>query len=327
LDVEHPALPESRRMTAYILRRIGISILLLLGISIISFFLVRLIPGDTVTVMLGMRYDEQRAAQLRQRYALDRPIPIQYGIWLGQVVRGDLGDSHYTGRPVGATILDRLPVTLQLAAIALGFALVVGVPLGILSAIRHNRPMDYGASFLGLIGISIPGFWLGTILILLVSLRLGWLPSGGFVSITFDPLANLRHMIMPGLALGTAVAAVVMRMTRSAMLEVIRQDYIRTARAKGQSERVVIVRHALRNALIPVATIVGLQAGYLLGGSVVIEEVFSLPGIGRLVLQAISSRDYLLLQGVVLFIAAAFVIINLIVDLLYAALDPRIRYE
>jgi peptide/nickel transport system permease protein len=314
-------------MTAYLLRRIGISLLLLLGVSIVAFSMVRLIPGDTVTVMLGMHHDEQRAAALRERYGLDRPLATQYVIWLGQVLRGDLGHSFYTGRPVGATIVDRLPVTLQLAGIALGFAVVVGIPLGIASAVRQNRPVDYGASFLGLVGISIPGFWLGTILILFVSLWLGWLPSGGFVGITVDPVLNLRHMIMPGLALGTAVAAVIMRMTRSSMLEVIRQDYVRTARAKGQVERIVIMRHALRNALIPVITVVGLQAGYLLGGSVVIEEVFALPGVGRLVFQSINSRDYLLLQGVVLFIATAFVLINLVVDLLYGLLDPRIRYE
>ncbi len=312
-------------MFSYLLKRLLIAIPVLLGVSIIAFALVRAVPGDTVTAMLGANYSEAEAAALRQRYGLDKPLVVQYLIWLAHVLRGDLGTSVFTGRPVLAVILERLPVTLELAAIAIAFAIVVGIPLGVISALRQRHLAGYAASFAGLIGISIPGFWLGTILILLFSLAFGWLPSGGFVAITRSPLENLRHMLLPGLALGTAVAAVVMRMTRSAMLNVIHQDYIRTARAKGTPEPRVLLRHALKNAMIPIVTILGLQAGYLIGGSVVIEQVFSLPGVGRLALQAIGSRDYALLQGVILFVAAAFVLINLVVDLLYAALDPRIR--
>ncbi len=312
-------------MFAYFLKRLLISLPVMLGVSMVAFAIVRAVPGDTVTAMLGANYDEAQADELRTRYGLDRPIPVQYGIWLTRVLRGDLGESAYTGRSVLSTIFDRLPVTLELAVLAIGFAIIIGIPLGIVAALRQNHPGGYLASFIGLIGISIPGFWLGTILILLFSLLNPWLPSGGFVALSRDPLLNLRHMILPALALGTAVAAVVMRMTRSSMLGVIGEDYIRTARAKGTGESAIMLRHALKNAMIPIITILGLQAGYLIGGSVVIEQVFSLPGVGRLALQAIASRDYALLQGVILFVAAAFVAINLMVDLLYAAVDPRIR--
>ena len=312
-------------MFAYFLKRLLISLPVMLGVSMVAFAIVRAVPGDTVTAMLGANYDEAQADELRTRYGLDRPIPVQYGIWLTRVLRGDLGESAYPGRSVLSTIFDRLPVTLELAVLAIGFAIIIGIPLGIVAALRQNHPGGYLASFIGLIGISIPGFWLGTILILLFSLLNPWLPSGGFVALSRDPLLNLRHMILPALALGTAVAAVVMRMTRSSMLGVIGEDYIRTARAKGTGESAIMLRHALKNAMIPIITILGLQAGYLIGGSVVIEQVFSLPGVGRLALQAIASRDYALLQGVILFVAAAFVAINLMVDLLYAAVDPRIR--
>lgn len=313
-------------MTTYVLKRLLAAIPVLLGVSVIAFALVRLVPGDPVTVLLGPGYNEQQAAVLRERYALDRPLPVQYVTWLGRAVRGDLGESFFTGQPVLRAMLERLPVTLELTAIGILFAVLVGVPLGIASAVRPGRWPDHVARVLGLIGISVPGFWLGTILILLLSLKLGWLPSGRFVPLWEDPIENLRRMLMPGLALGLAVAAVTMRTARSAMLEVLRLDYVRTARAKGLSERIVLLRHALRNALVPVVTVIGLQAGYLLGGSVVIEQVFSLPGLGRLALQAISGRDYALLQGTVLFVAVVFVLVNLLVDLLYARLDPRIGY-
>jgi peptide/nickel transport system permease protein len=312
-------------MLNYLLKRLLIAIPVLLGVSIIAFALVRAVPGDTVTAMLGANYSEAEAAALRERYGLDRPLIAQYALWLGRVLTGDFGTSAFTGRPVLDVILERLPVTLQLAAFAIAFAIVIGIPLGVVSALRQRNLAGYTASFAGLIGISVPGFWLGTILILAFSLGLGWLPSGGFVGIDRSLVENLRHMILPALALGTAVAAVVMRMSRTAMLTVIHQDYIRTARAKGTPESRVLLRHALKNAMIPIITILGLQAGYLIGGSVVIEHVFSLPGVGRLALQAIGNRDYALLQGVVLFVAIAFVLINLAVDLLYAFFDPRIR--
>lgn len=313
-------------MLAYVLRRLVLSLLILLGVSVFVFFLVRLVPGDMVTALLGPHYSEAEAQTLRERYGLDRPLAVQYGVWLGRVARGDLGESLFTGKPVAEAIGERLPVTLQLAAMAALLAVVVGVPLGVLAALRSRGPADYLSTGVALLGVSIPPFWLGTMLILGASLHLGWLPSGGYVGPLGDPLANLRHMLLPALAMGAVVAAVVMRMTRSSMLEVIGQDYIRRALAQGVPRSRVIWRHGLRNGLIPVLTVLGIQIGYLLGSSVVIEQVFALPGVGRLLLQAITNRDYALVQGVVLFIGAAFILLNLVVDLLYAALDPRIRY-
>ncbi len=311
-------------MAAYLLRRLGSSLVVLLGLSLLAFALVRLAPGDTVTAMLGVHHNPSDAEALRERYGLDKPLPVQYGIWLSRVARGDFGRS-ISGRAVVAELGDALPVTLELMLLSLGFAVAVGLPLGVLAALRRNRPADLVATFAGLVGISIPGFWLGTLLILLFALMLRWLPAGQFVDADVDLAANLRHMVLPGLALGTAVAAVIMRMTRASMLEVIRQDYVRTAQAKGLPRRSVVFKHALRNAVIPVLTVVGIQAGYLLGGSVVIEEVFSLNGVGRLALRAIGNRDYPLLQTVILMIGTAFVLINLTVDLVVAWVDPRIK--
>lgn len=308
----------------YLMQRLLAAVPVLIGVSIVAFALVRLVPGDPVTVLLGPGYNEEQASVLRERYALDRSLPVQYLAWASRAVRGDLGESFFTGQTVASAILERLPVTLQLTVIGVLFAVLLGVPLGVASALRPNRALDHAARVVGLFGISVPGFWIGSLLILLVSLRLGWLPSGRFVPIWEDPLENLQRMILPGVALGLAVAAVVLRTARSAMLEVIGQDYVRTARAKGLSEPRVLVRHALRNAMVPVLTVLGLQVGYLLGGSVVIEQVFSLPGVGRLALQAIGSRDYALLQGTILFVAVVFIVVNLVVDLLYARLDPRI---
>lgn len=314
-------------MRDYVVRRLLLIIPILFGISLISFFLVRLIPGDTVTIMLGPLYSEEQAAILRARYGLDRSLAYQYWVWISGVVKGDLGYSFFTGQPVLRSIIERLPVTLELAAISIFFAVFVGIPIGTWAAVRRNGLIDYFSGFFGMLGISVPGFWLGTIFILFFSLGLGLFPSGGFVGLDQGLWANLRYMIMPGIALGMAVSAVVMRMSRSAMLEVINQDYIAMARVKGVPERRLIFRHALKNALIPIITVIGIQAGYLLGGSVVIEQVFSLPGIGRLVLQAINNRDYILLQGAILFIAFAFVVINLMVDILYALINPKISYR
>ncbi len=300
---------------------------MLLGISVIAFFIVRLVPGDTVTAILGAHYSEAEAEALRGKLGLNRPLAIQYSIWLGNVVTGDLGQSAFTGEPVLSAIISRLPVTIQLVAISIGFAVLIAIPLGVMAAVGRGRSTDFMATLISMIGISVPGFWLGVLFILLFSLTLGWLPSGGFVALWEDPGANLRHMTMPGLTLGMAVAAVVTRMTRSSMLEVLDEEYIKMARAKGVPMKRLLVRHALRNSLIPVVTITGIQAGYLLGGSIIIEQVFSLPGVGMLALQAINNRDYALLQGTVLFIAVSFVIINLIVDMIYARLDPRIKYR
>jgi peptide/nickel transport system permease protein len=314
-------------MGKYIFKRILISIPVLFGISLLAFFLVRLVPGDTVTAMLGANYNEEQASVLRAKYGLDQPLTVQYLIWLGKILHGDFGVSIFTSQPVLESIIERLPVTLELTIISVLFALFIAIPLGTMASMRRNSSLDYTSSFFGMLGISIPNFWLGTLLILFLSLKLGWVPSGGFVHFSEDPLGNLQRMFMPAIALGTTVASVVMRMTRSSMLEVVGQEYIKMARAKGVTNSMLIWRHALKNALIPVVTVIGIQTGYLLGGSIVIEQIFALPGVGLLALQAISNRDYALLQGTILFVASAFVLINLVVDVIYAFLNPKIRYE
>lgn len=311
-------------MFAYLVRRIAISLLVLIGLSIGVFAMVRFVPGDTVTAMLGTNYNEADAAALREQLGLDQPVPMQYVIWVGNVVQGDFGET-INGQSVTGEILAALPVTVELMLISLGIAVMVGIPLGVLAAAHQNTPIDGAVGLIGLIGLSVPGFWLGTLLILLFALRAGWLPSGGFVALTRDPAANLSHIVLPGIALGAAVAAVVLRMTRASMVEVINQPYVRVARAKGVGRARVIFRHALRNGMIPVLTIIGIQAGYLLGGSVVIEEVFSLNGLGRLILRAIGDRDYALLQAAILLVGTSFLTINLLVDVVYAVIDPRVR--
>ncbi len=313
-------------MFKYILKRILVAIPVILGISVIAFFLIRLVPGDTITAMLGVNYNEHQAEILRIKYGLDKPLIVQYGIWLKNVLRGDFGASFFTKEPVIVSIIERLPVTLELMLISFIYCVFIAIPLGTVASIKKNTSLDYGASFLGLLGVSIPNFWLGTLLILVFSLQLGWLPSGGFVSFAEDSVQNLRYMLMPSIALGTAVGAVIMRMTRSSMLEVMGKDYIKMAEAKGVTNNRLILHHALKNGFIPVVTVIGIQMGYLLGGSVVIEKIFSLPGIGQLSLQAITNRDYSLMQGCILFVASGFVIINLLVDIVYAFVDPRIRY-
>lgn len=313
-------------MWKYILKRILIAIPVLFGISIIAFFLVRVVPGDTVTAMLGTNYNPEQAEILRAKYGLDQPLVVQYIKWIGNVLKGDFGQSFFTNQPVFESIIERLPVTLELMGMSLFYSLFIAIPLGTIASVKRNTSVDYGASFLGLLGVSVPNFWLGTLFILLFSLKLGWFPSGGFVSLFEAPIQNLRHMIMPSIALGASVGAVVMRMTRSSMLEVLGQEYMEMARAKGVKKKALITHHALKNALIPVVTVIGIQMGYLLGGSVVIEKIFSLPGVGQLALQAITNRDYALMQGTVLFVASGFVVINLIVDIIYSFLNPKIRY-
>jgi peptide/nickel transport system permease protein len=309
----------------YILNRLLISIPVLFGISILAFFVVRIVPGDTVTAMLGSNYNEEQASVLRAKYGLDQPLIVQYGLWISNIFQGDFGYSHFTNKPVLTTIIERLPVTVELTILSVLLALIIALPLGTIAAIRRNTPIDYGASFFGMLGISIPNFWLGTIMIIVISLTFGLLPSGGFVPISDGIIANVKSLILPVIALGTAVGAVVMRMTRSSMLEIVGQEYIKMARAKGVSNQRLIFKHALKNAFIPIITVIGIQTGYLLGGSVVIEQIFSLPGLGRLALQAITNRDYALLQGTILFIACTFVLINLIVDIIYGLLNPKIR--
>ena len=313
-------------MIFYIARRLLLAIPVLFGISLVAFALVRLVPGDTATVMLGMQYTEARGEQIRAEMGLDQPVPVQYAIWLSRALSGDLGQSGFTGQPVTRALRERLPVTLQLASSAVLFALVMALPLGMMAAVHRGRWPDHLAMTVGVAGLSVPNFWLGILLILLFARTLGWAPSGGFIHLFEDPVGNLRTMILPAFALGLAVAAVLIRTMRAAMLDVLGQEYLRMARAKGCGPLRLYGVHAFRNALVPVLTVLGIQVGYLLGGSVVIESVFGLPGIGMLALEAIRNRDYVLLQGVIVFVGTAFLLINLTVDLLYAWVNPQIRY-
>jgi peptide/nickel transport system permease protein len=312
----------------YLLRRLLALGPTLIGVSVLAFLFLRLIPGDAITVRLGTStvLTPQQLTELRAYLGLDRPLPLQYLGWLGALLRGDAGYSLRTGQPVIGEIASRLPVTMELALAAAIVALLIGLPLGILSALRPNSGLDLLARSLGLLGLSLPNFWLGTLFVLLLARYLRWMPNtGGYVSFAQDPWANLQFLLFPAVTLGVAMAAVVMRTTRSAMLDVLGADYIRTAHAKGLAESAIVGHHALRNSLIVVVTILGVQVGYLLSGAVVVEEIFSVPGLGRMLLTAINQRDYALVQGTVLVVAILFVATNILVDLLYGWLDPRIR--
>ena len=315
-------------MRRYVLVRTLSIVPTLVGVSVAVFLMIRLIPGTIVDQMIGTEgtYSEQSMRALRTFFGLDQPIYVQYARWLGQVLRGDLGTSWRTGLPVLQMITSRLQVTLELTLGAMVVALAIGIPLGIVSARRENTRLDHAVRVLSLFSLSIPVFWQATMLILATSLWLDWAPAIDFVSPFKNVRANLAIMALPSLALGTAVAAVFMRMTRSTLLEAMRQDYIRTARAKGLREQGVVWSHALKNSLIPLITVAGVQVGYLLGGVVVTEEVFTLPGVGRLILWAVFQRDYPLVQGTILFVSLLFMLSNLVVDLIYAYVDPRIRY-
>jgi peptide/nickel transport system permease protein len=298
----------------------------LFGISVLVFGLVHLIPGDVAQVLLGTQATDQQIETLRRSFGLDRPLPVQYVDWLSHILQGDFGVSLRTSRPVLPDLVSRFGVTLQLTVVSMVIALAVAIPLGVASAANRAKTSDALSRVLALLGLSIPNFWLGTMLILFVSLVLHWLPPVGFVSLLDHPWLGLQTLILPALALGTAVAAFIMRMVRSSLLEVLRQDYIRTANAKGLHDNAVLYRHALKNAFIPVLTVIGVQVGYLLGGAVIIESIFSLPGMGRFLLDSINNRDYSIVQGGVLLIALIFSLVNLSVDLVYGWLDPRIRY-
>ncbi len=301
----------------------------MLGVVTAVFLLIRLVPGDVVTQMIGLEgsLPTGRVEELRRLFGVDRPFHVQYAEYVGNVARGNLGRSLRTGRPVGGELARRFPITIELSLLGLLVAVSIGVPIGIFAAVRRGRLADYVASAFVLLGLSVPSFWLGVLLILLFALRLGWLPPTGYVSLDESVAGNLRHMILPALSLGLVLAAASTRIVRSSLLEVLGRHYIRTARAKGVWERGVVLRHALRNALIPVVTVIGLQFGTLLGGTVIIEQIFSLPGIGRYALEGINLRDYPVVQGAVLAIALAFTLVNLVVDVCYGFLDPRIRYS
>jgi peptide/nickel transport system permease protein len=315
-------------VTRYLVRRLSSMAVTLLGLTVLVFLMLHLIPGTVVEQMIGADavVSQQMVDQLRRFFGLDQPWHVQYGRWLAQLLRGDLGTSWRTGKPVLSLILERLPVTLELTALAVAFALVVGVAGGVLSAVWRDRPVDHATRIGTLLGLSVPVFWQGTMLILFFSLYLRWMPPVVWVDFLTDPRRNLTILLLPALCLGTAAAANVARTTRSCMLDVLRSDYVRTALAKGIAGRAVVWKHALKNAMIPVVTVVGLQIGILLGGTVVVEEVFTLPGVGRLVLWSIYQRDYPVTQSTILFIAGMFMAVNLAVDLLYGYLEPRIRY-
>ena len=276
-------------------------------------------------MLAGTDADAAGLQEVRQKYGLDDPVPVQYVRWLGLAVRGDLGESIRTRQPVAATVAIKLPITIELTFLSLLVALAIALPAGIMAAVRRNTLWDLAASAVSLCGVSIPNFWLGIMLILLISVRLGWLPASGFVPLGEDPFGNLQRMLMPAFVLGSGLAAVLMRQTRNAMIEVLSADYVRTARAKGLAQPAVVIRHALRNGLIPVVTILGLQMGALMGGAVVTEQIFVLPGFGRLIVEAVFTRDYPVVQGVVLITAASYVLINFLVDVSYTFLNPRIR--
>ncbi|HEV8635071.1 MAG TPA: ABC transporter permease [Chloroflexota bacterium] len=316
-------------MGRYIAKRLLLMVPVLFGVSLLVFSMIRLIPGDIVDLMIGaeLYVGAEYRAELRAKYGLDQPIYVQYAKWVGEILQGNFGASLRNNEPVIGTILRRLPITVELAVLSVVLSAIVAIPLGVVSAVRRNSATDFVARLVAMIGLSIPNFWLAAMLLLVTSVVFRWQPSLRLVPFWEDPLTNLSQLLMPTVSLSLALMAIVMRMTRSSMLEVLRQDYIQTARAKGLPPRVILVRHALKNAFIPVITILGVQVGALLGGTVLIEVIFGLPGIGRLLIDAINTRDYPMLQGTVLFIAVVFVMVNLLVDLLYAYLDPRIRYS
>jgi peptide/nickel transport system permease protein len=323
-------------MRVYMLRRLLGIVPTVLMITLVVFVMMRSVPGDPVVALLGDAYDEQDAIRVRQAYGLDRPILVQYAIWLGKLAQGDWGVSYMTGRPVLKDVLVRLPVTLELIVLSMGVALAIAVPAAIIGALRQNTWADYTATTIAMIGVSIPEFFIGVLLLLVFSIGLGGLlPSSGWMYLpgTCPTMVcgaslwgNAQHVLLPAIALGVGRAAILTRLLRASMLEVIRTEYVTTARAKGLSERPVVLKHALKNALIPTVTVMGLQVGFLIGGAIVVETLFAMPGLGTFGIDAIFARDYQQVQGFALLTALAFVVMNILVDLTYTFLDPRIRY-
>ena len=312
-------------MLTFLLRRVAVIVPTLLFVSFIIFGLQQLLPGDPATAMAGEEGDPEVVAQVRKLLHLDEPLPVRYGYWIAGVVQGDLGMSLRIQKPVSELVIEKLPVTAQLAAMAFAIALIIGLPMGVLSAVKNGTAWDYGANIVALWGLSTPNFWLGIMLILLFSVHLCWLPASGYVSPTEDLAQNFKAMIMPAFVLGNAIAAVMMRHTRSAMLQVLSSDYVRTARAKGLREPRVVFRHALRNAIIPVVTLGAIKLGELMSGAVLTEQIFTIPGFGKLIVDAVFNRDYAVVQGVVLCTATGFIFLNLCADLIYFLVNPRMR--
>ena len=312
-------------MTSYLVKRLLSVLPTLLLVSMLIFGLQQLLPGDPAKILAGEEQDPNVVAYLTAKLHLDEPLPVRYGYWIVGVVQGDLGESVRTQLPVLSLILQKLPVTAELAFLAMCVAIVIGIPAGIASAVGRGTIWDYAANVFSLWGLSTPNFWLGILMIMLFSVHLGWLPASGFVSPKEDLLGNLASMAMPAFVLGNAIAAVLMRHTRSAMLQVMQSDYVRTARAKGLNERTVILKHALRNALTPIITLGALEFGTLLSGAVLTEQVFTIPGFGKQILDAVFNRDYAVVQGVVLFTATTYIMLNLMADMAYFWVNPRLR--
>lgn len=312
-------------MTRYVAYRVLLALPVLFGISVVVFLLIQAVPGDVVSVLLGMRTSPEAAAALRRMFGLDQPLPVQYARWASAILRGDLGHSLRSGLPVSYLLASRMVVSAELAGLGLFLAVMSGVPLGVIAALKQNTATDYVATSAALIGLSMPDFWIGTLLVLIFSIRLRWLPPTGYVPFATDPAENLKLMLLPAITLAGGSASYIMRMTRSVVLEVLSKDYVRTARAKGLPERLVVYAHAFRNALVPIMAIVGQQLAYLMGGVVVVEAIFAVPGIGRTALESIYNRDYPVVMGVVLLVAFMYVAVNLVVDLLSALVDVRIR--
>lgn len=312
-------------MLTFILRRLFSAIPTLILVSLFVFTLQKLLPGDPVLAMAGEERDPAVIEYLRDKYRLNDPVPVQYLNWVGNVLKGDFGTSLRTEQPVTALIVSKLPVTLELSVFALLIALLIGIPTGILSAVRKGSAVDYSANIVALSGISIPHFWLGILLIMVFAVKLRWLPASGFVPFSENPLQNLKTLLLPAFVLGAGLSGTLMHHTRSAMLEVLRSDYVRTARAKGLFPRTVILKHAFRNALMPIVTLTTLLFGELLGGAVLTEQVFSIPGFGKMIVDAVFNRDYAVVQGVVLCVAIGFVLMNLLADVLYRLINPRLR--
>ncbi len=312
-------------MFEFLVKRLITIVPTLVFVSILIFSLQQLLPGDPALVLAGEEQDPAVVAYLRAKLHLDEPLPVRYAYWVGGVLRGDLGESVRSQLPVLDLIVQKLPVTVELALLAMAIALVIGIPAGVVSAVGRGTAWDYAANLFALWGLSTPNFWLGILMILLFSVNLGWLPASGYESPFVDLKANLAAMVMPAFVLGNAIAAVLMRHTRSAMLQVLSADYVRTARAKGLSERVVVLKHALRNALTPIITLGALELGTLLSGAVLTEQVFTIPGFGKLIVDSVFNRDYSVVQGVVLVTATTYIMLNLLADVAYFLVNPRLR--
>ena len=314
-------------MARFLLRRTAQSLGVLIGVTFVVFLLIQFVPGDPVRLALGTRYDQATYEALRERSGLDRPLPVQYLTYLTNALTGDLGVSFRTGQPVTATLLERLPATVSLAVGAIPVAIVIALPLGMISALRNGSAIDHGARVFSQFGVSVPDFWMGILLILLLSGVLGWLPPSGYTPFSESPSGWFEHLVLPAVTIGLVSASILTRFVRSSVLEQMSRDHVRTARAKGLSGRLLVQRHVLRNALVPIVTVAGVQLASLLGGVIVVEVLFAWPGLGLLTFDAVEARDYPVMQGAVLLVAGLFLLINLLVDVLYAFLDPRIGYQ